>query len=253
MAYLTQWLDDANSAATHPFGPYLITAKTLMNRLTELSCSNQINPYVLSWTLWESQFSKQNPPLTRHSPVHNGCRWVTRGCSYANKVFYQQLVSVLVLGFFSLSTVVNCVFSLVSERVVVCCCVSLKITPCRFINSSCQAGLGAWGLQSRFVCLTLVEEAADKNQKGQKPVRRWHSAANCHLSSSCTGSLLLISVKFLHVCECVCILFLQRLQIVTLAPACPFDDLTYFVSVKVLADPIFEEMAPNVARKWFEL
>lgn len=84
-------------------------------------------------------------------------------------------VSVLVLGFFSLSTLVNCyyqvevavfVLSFVSKCFVVYYYVSLKLTPQGFINLSCQMGLGARGLYSRSV-FDFSGEAADKKKKNK--------------------------------------------------------------------------------------
>lgn len=77
------------------------------------------------------------------------------------------------------------VFSFVSKCFVVCCYVSLKLTPQGFINLSCQLRLGARGLYSWCVCLTSAGRLLIKN-KGQEPLRSWHSAASGHLSSSHT-------------------------------------------------------------------
>ncbi len=81
------------------------------------------------------------------------------------------------LGFFSLSAVVDCCYRVevamfAGPCVLFCqqvfCClplVSLKLTPWGFINWSCQSGLCAWGLYSRFVCLTSVGRLLIKKKK----------------------------------------------------------------------------------------
>lgn len=83
------------------------------------------------------------------------------------------------------------------------------------------------------------EEAADKNQKRPEAGDTLTQRRKLPLIFQLHWKP---PADFTRVFTCVHPVFAE-------AADCPFDDLTYFVSVKVLADPIFEETAPDVACK----